>query len=60
MIFRKPSSSRFGLQPVARVSRISCAPSGWRDTARELARRLMPAMVLVVAAVLGFAAVAMA
>ncbi len=59
MIFRKPGS-RFGLQPAAGVSRLSCAPSDWRDTARELARRLMPAMVLVLAAVLGLAAVAIA
>jgi hypothetical protein len=71
MMFRKlPSPGR--LQPAANDnnSRFCDGPAvdgaqrarsvDWRDAARALARRLMPVMVLVAAAVLGLAAVAIA
>ena len=70
MMFRKLTSPG-RLQPAANDnSRFRDGPAvdgtgrdrsvDWRDAGRDLARRLMPAMVLVAAALLGLAAVAIA
>lgn len=70
MMFRKLTSpgrlqaaendnSRFGDSPVIDGTR-RARRADWRDAARALARRAMPVMVLVAAAVLGLAAVAIA